>query len=162
MYSAFAQTALTMILKDSYAYNLNRMDNNQETISKLKFIGRLKKGDKINTRHLYIQPDSLGTTLSRTFIHQDNRENAVNFCQDTVRKSFELVALFEKSQENGDKLLVHNLLTDLQQSMEGLANLKFTYTSDTMVCCKIDTLLENINVKLENYSKNTFRTLETT
>ena len=42
------------MLKDSSIYNVNRMDSNQEIISRLKFIGRLKKGEKVNTRHMYV------------------------------------------------------------------------------------------------------------
>jgi len=69
------------MLKDLSAYKVNRMDSNQEIISRLKFIGRIKKGEKINTRHMYVQPDGLGTSFSRTFVYQDNRGNALNFVQ---------------------------------------------------------------------------------
>lgn len=138
-------------LKDSSSYNVNRMDGNQEIISRLKFIGKLKKGEKINTRHMYVQPDGFSTSLSRTFVYQDNRGNALNFCQETISRAFELLITFERSEKNSDKILFNNLLKDLQESTVGLNNLKFTYISDTKFCCDMDTLLQNIIAKLSIY-----------
>ena len=142
-----------LILKSikDYDVNINRMDTNQEIISKLKFIGKIKKGEKINTRHMYVQPNGIGTSLSRTFIYQDNRGNALNFCQETISRAFELLITYERSEKTPDKLLTNNLINDLQQSTNGLNNLKFTYITDTKFCCDMDTLLEGITAKLESY-----------
>ena len=127
------------------------MESNQEIISKLKFIGKLKKGEKINTRHMYVQPDGLGTRLSRTFFYQDNRGNALNFCQETITRAFELLITLERSDNNTDKVLFFDLIMDLQQSTTGLNNLKFTYISDTKFCCDMDTLLQVLIARLDIY-----------
>ena len=127
------------------------MDNNQEIISRLKFIGKLKKGEKINTRHMYVQSDGFGTSLSRTFINQDNRGNALNFCQETITRAFELLITFERSDKNAEQVLFGHLIKDLQQSTTGLNNLKFTYISDTKFCCDMYTLLQNISARLDSY-----------
>lgn len=164
MYVQVLQLIFKM-LKDSSIYNVNRMDSNQEIISRLKFIGRLKKGEKVNTRHMYVQPDGFGTTLSRTFVYQDNRGNALNFCQETIGRAFELLITYERSENNSDKVLFGHLIKDLEQAMLGLNNLKFTYVSDTKFCCDMDTLLQNIQAKLNRFkteevydheSKNTY------
>lgn len=151
MYSQIASIAIKTI-KDYSGYNINRMDGNQEIISRLKFIGRLKKGEKINTRHMYVQPDGIGTSLSRTFAYQDNRGNALNFCQETISRSFELLITYERSDTHTEKVLWGKLLEDLQQSTVGLKNLKFTYITDTKFCCDMDTLLENVLAKLDKYT----------
>ena len=116
----------------------NKMDSNQEIISKLKFIGKIKKGEKINTRHMYVQPDGLSTSIIRTFIYQDNRGNVLNFCQETISRAFELLVTYERSEKNTEQVLFGHLLTDLQHATNGLANLKFTYIADTKFCCDID------------------------
>ncbi len=139
-------------LKDSSAYIVKRMDSNQEIISRLKFIGKLKKGEKINTRHMYVQPDGLGTALSRTFMYQDNRGNALNFCQETVSRAFELLITFERSDKNAEQVLFVHLFKDLQQATVGLINLKFTYVTDTKFCCDMDTLLQSITARLDRYA----------
>lgn len=111
----------------------------------------MNKGEKINTRHMYVQPDGFSTSFSRTFIHQDNRGNALNFCQETISRSFELMITFERSEKDSDKFLFNNLVKDLRQATKGLTNLKHTYITDTKFCCDMDTLLEDINSKLANY-----------
>ena len=137
-------------LKDS-GNTANKMDSNQEIISKLKFIGKIKKGEKINTRHMYVQPDGLSTSIIRTFIYQDNRGNVLNFCQETISRAFELLVTYERSEKNTEQVLFGHLLTDLQQATNGLANLKFTYIADTKFCCDMDTLLQIITARLDGY-----------
>ena len=139
-------------IKDYSEYNINRMDGNQEIISRLKFIGKLKKGEKINTCHMYVQQDGITTSLSRTFAYQDNRGNALNFCQETISRSFELLITYERSDSSTEKVLFSRLIEDLQQSTVGLRNLKFTYITDTKFCCDMDTLLENVLAKLYKYT----------
>jgi hypothetical protein len=127
------------------------MDTNQEITSKLKFIGKIKKGEKVNTRHMYVQPSGFGTSIIRTFIYQDNRGNVLNFCQETISRAFELLITYERSEKNSDHVLFSHLLIDLQQATTGLINLKFTYISDTKFCCDMDTMLQVISAKLDEY-----------
>lgn len=153
MYTQIA-SLLVSTLKDSPRHMVkNRMDNNQEIVSKLKFIGKLKKGEKINTRYMYVQPDGFGTMLSRTFFYQDNRGNTLNFCQETINRSFELLITYERSESASDRVLTSHILNDLKQATTGLVNMKTTYVTDTKFCCDMDTLLEYINAKLDKYIK---------
>ena len=55
---------------------INEEDDN---ISKLKFIGKLKKGDKINIKYMVVQQNNLITKLNRTLYNVDNRTNTLNF-----------------------------------------------------------------------------------
>lgn len=143
--------SLLNILKDSSRQYVNRMNSNQEVISKLKFIGKLNKSEKINTRHMYVQPSGIGTSISRTFIYQDNRGNALNFCQDTINRSFELLITYDRSKDPSHAFLKKNLILDLQKATKGLVNLKHTYLDDTKFCCDIDTILQDITAKLQPY-----------
>lgn len=153
MYAQLASLAVSTLKDSSYHIVKSRMDNNQEIISRLKFIGKLKKGEKINTRYMYVQPDGFGTMLSRTFFYQDNRGNTLNFCQETINRSFELLITYERSETPSDKVMATHLLNDLKQSTTGLVNMKTTYVTDTKFCCDMDTLLEYINAKLDRYNK---------
>ena len=137
------------------------MDNTQETISKLKFIGRIKKGDKINTKHMYVQPSGFGTSISRTFFNQDNRGNALSYCQETVNRSFELIISYQRSSSEADKAIFNNIIEDLNNSMGGIANLKTTYITDTKFCCDMDTLLQSISAKINIYNANKITVLST-
>ena len=55
---------------------VRRMNTEQEIVSRLKFIGKVKKGEKINTHHMCVQPEGLITNLKRTFWIHDNRNHA--------------------------------------------------------------------------------------
>tara|TARA_B100001059_G_C17675171_1_gene496623 strand:- start:231 stop:638 length:408 start_codon:yes stop_codon:yes gene_type:complete len=126
------------------------MENKQDVTSKLKFIGKINKGDKINTRHMYVQPDGLGTSFSRTFLYQDNRCNTLNFVNDTISRAFELLAKYERSIVRTDQVHYTLLVTDLRNATLGIANLKSTYKHDTKLCCDLDTILEHIHAQLMN------------
>lgn len=147
-------TGTTMILnmfKDSNIC-INKMDGHQEIISRIKFISRLNKGDKINTKYMYVQPDGIATSLSRTFYRQDNRANAMTFFKDTINRGFELLITLKRSDINADKILLDNMISDLKLSKNGLENMKFSYISDTKFVCDIDTILGDIDSKLADYT----------
>ena len=98
------------------------MDINKETISRLKFIGKIQIGDKVNLRYMYIQPDGLLTQISRSLL-QDNRNKTLSFLQDTINKTFEILKCYERTKKNSDKIMCLNLINDLKNSKNGLNNL---------------------------------------
>jgi hypothetical protein len=63
------------------------MESNRETISRLKFIGKIQIGDKVNLKFMYMQPDGLMTQLSRS-INQDNRTKTLIFLEPNVNRFF--------------------------------------------------------------------------
>ena len=128
------------------------MNNEQEIVSRLKFIGKLKKGEKINTYHMYVEPEGIFTLLKRTFWNNDNRNNTLTFIQDTISRAFDLLRNHSNSDKDSDKILAANLVKDLKGVGSGLINIKITYLNDTKFCCDIDTLSEYINARLCQFS----------
>lgn len=126
------------------------MEVEKETISKLKFIGRIRKNEKINTQHMYIQPCGIITSISRSIIYQDNRTNALNFVCKTIQDSFYLL---NKYYENGYIIPYNRLLDDLSNAKNGLESLKETYITDRKFCCDMDTLIQSIETKLVDIEK---------
>ena len=127
------------------------MNTEQEILSRLKFIGKVKKGEKINTHHMYVQPEGFLTNLKRTFWIHDNRSNTLTFIQDTISRSFELLLTYERSEKDTEKLLAEKIVKDLRMASIGLQNFKNTYFVDTKFCCDIDTIIEHIAAKLNQY-----------
>jgi len=130
------------------------MDNYQEVISRLKFLCKINRGEKINTKQLFVVQDSFITTLTRTFWNQDNRINTIHFIQEIINKSFELLNVYSKSNKNDEKQLAKHLIYDLQKVIKGLLNLQYTYMFDTKFVCDIDTIIENIKARLILYDSN--------
>lgn len=152
MYSQIFKLGLNFV-KEKNLYKINRMDSYQEIISRLKFIGMIKKGEKINTKQMYVQQEGIATTISRTFWAQDNRINTINFIHETIKFSFELLNNYSRSENGPEQELAKHLVNDLRQVNHGLENLKHTYILDTKFCCDIDTLIEDIKAKLVNYNE---------
>lgn len=124
------------------------MNTNDDIIPKLKFISRLNKGDKINVKNLYIQPNNFINKISRSFIHIDDRTNTLIFVNNTIKKGFELFLQHIDSANPFDNILCQNILYDLKNAINGLLNLKETYGEDIMFVCKIDSLIEEIEARL--------------
>ena len=124
------------------------MESNKETISRLKFIGKIQIGDKVNLKSMYIQPDGLVTQLLRS-INQDNRSKTLIFLQDTISKTFEILKCYESSAKHSELIMCANLTLDLKNSKLGINNLKETYTQDIKFVCDLDTLLQTIDAKLD-------------
>ncbi len=140
------------MLKESFGHF--EMDGNiTDTISKLKFIGLIQKGEKINVRSMYVQPaNTIMTRISRTFITTDNRNNTYNFIEGVINRSFEIItiSLTKDPIKSIDKRLVKNLLHDLSKSITGIKNLRDTYAYDSMFCCRLDTMVESIESRLSD------------
>ena len=128
------------------------MNSSQETISRLKFIGKLQKGEKINTHAMIIQPDTWYASFSRTFLCRDNRSNTLKLVREVVDNSFKLLFSYRESENEPEKILYGLLITDLTNATIGLGNLKSTYILDTKFCCDIETIISEITARLSNYT----------
>lgn len=119
-------------------------------IAKLKFIGTIQTGDKINVKLMTIQNDCFLTKLNRTIFNIDDRGNTLIFITSIINKSFELLTSLEK--EKGDNFfrmaLYTNLISDIKKSIEGIKNLEETYDSDKLFCCKLEVLREEISARI--------------
>ena len=139
--------------KESYPLQSKEMENNEDTISKLKFLGRIQKGDKINVKHMFVQPEGLATRISRSFFNLDTRGNMLNFVKNTIVQSFQIIYSYLSTGTLSHKSICYNIIEDIINSKNGIKNLKITYCSDIMLCCQLDTLLQDIDARLDELSE---------
>ena len=123
---------------------------NDELVPRLKFIAKLNKGDKINVKNMYIQQNNLIDKLSRTLFHVDDRSNTLLFVAETMRLALDMLSTYLLSHEPYFAAQARNLATDLRAAKKGLLNLKETYADDVMFTCKIDTLIEECEARLDD------------
>ena len=69
-------------------------DNQQETIAKLKFLGRVNKGEKINVKEMTLQTESYITSMSRSVWFVDNRNNTLSFINTSFFKYIFIFTLY--------------------------------------------------------------------
>lgn len=121
------------------------MENHEEVISRLKFIGHIQKDEKINVRHVNRQPNTFSTKIYRSVIYPDNRMNSLKFIKDVITRSLEII---EHHLHRQNILMCKSIIADLIKARQGMLNLKYTYNDDTKFCCDMDVLIENIGSKL--------------
>ena len=138
------------VFKGSFFFNKidHIMESDKEVISRLKFIGKIQKGEKINVKYMYVQPEGFITKISRTLINQCNRHSCLIFIKNTISRSFELVSSYKSSNKECDHIMRINIIKDLKCSKQGILNLKETYKEDLKISCDFDTLIEDIDSKL--------------
>lgn len=134
-------------------------NNYKDTITRLKFIGKIQAGEKINTKHyLAIVNNDWLTSLLRTFYNFESRNNTVLFVNETVTSAFQLLEQMKMSLktfsqaeiESIDSInIMTNMYKDLSNSIEGIKNLKKTYRDDKIVVCQLETIVENIELFLQ-------------
>ena len=127
-------------------------DNNHDTITRLKFLSRIRKG-KINVQNNMLQPDTWITSFSRSLLNADNRQNTLTYVQNSISSGFQLFGLYIKSEKLSEKKLAEQIIKDIANAKNGINNLKHTYTDDTMFCCSIETYLQTIDAKLTEYQE---------
>ena len=121
-----------------------------EIIPRIKFIGKIQTGEKINVKYMNIQQDNFLTKISRSFIHTDTRANTLTFINNTIKRGFEIINQHLGIEKQYDKSLCLNLMNDLRQCKSGMVNIKETYVEDLMFCCKMDALIEETDARLND------------
>lgn len=119
---------------------------NDDIISKLKFIGSVKRGEKISVKNLYIQRNNIFTQIHRTFFGREDRESTLNFITTILESSYNLYL-----REN-DTVLKTLIFDDMKKARDGIINLTQTYAVDNMYVCRLLSTLQKLDIFLSRYS----------
>jgi hypothetical protein len=121
-----------------------------DIIPRIKFIGKIQKGEKMNVKHMQVHPDSIITKIIRSFVHTDTRANTFTFINTSIKKGFDILAMHLDNDRQFDRTLCQNLIADLHQCKAGMQNVKDTYIEDLMFCCKMDALMEETEARIHD------------
>lgn len=130
-----------------------KLEENNEIISNLKFIGKIKAGEQINIDSLSICSRNVFSSIYRS-IHGESRDRTFHYFSLIIKRAFEKIQAYISSERISDNMLCFQLINNLYFSMEGLKNLKETYKEDRGFVCDLETLIENIDSKLEEIKMN--------
>ncbi len=126
------------------------MESDSEIISQLKFIGRIGKGEKVNVRQQTVQPQGIRTSFVRTVWDQDTRWNLLNFITKILKRSFGLIQVKLATNKVSGRAYCAQVIQDIYTAKEeGIPNVKITYADDVKYCCDIETLIQDMDSKLE-------------
>jgi hypothetical protein len=125
-----------------------KLEENNEIISNLKFIGKIKAGEQINIDSLSICSRNIFSGIYRS-LHGESRDRTFHYFSLIIKRAFEKIQAYISSERLSDKMLSAQLINNLCLSVDGLNNLKETYNEDRSFICDLETLIENIQSRLE-------------
>lgn len=125
-----------------------------EIASRLKFIGRIQKGDKVDVGHMCIQTDTWYNNIWRTVWGTESRNATRELIDKTIKLGFAIISQYNMSQDPFKESAIACMCKDLAAACDGMANLKETYHRDVMFCCQIDTLIQDITIRLQQLGFN--------
>lgn len=126
----------------------NNNDSRRQVLTRLKFIGRLQPHDKIDSRTLRVESNSIITPFKRLFVTGDSRETTLNFFSSTIDRSFEIIAGHINSKNVSERIFCANVIQDLIASVKGLRATQGTYEDDNYTVCEIDVLIQTVQAKI--------------
>lgn len=125
--------------------------SHEDIMAALKFIGKVKKNEKISTSSMTVQDnDSFYTSIIRTFTTQ-NRVKTIVFVQNVIDRAFEIACMYTRDQDQQKNTTGWFIIDDINKSRSGLYNILNTYRDDRMFVCKMESLLQKIEVKLKSF-----------
>lgn len=142
--------------------NNENIENNEKLIEltlddvfiNLTLISKIEVGNKLFQNGKYINIDnSYFAFLSRWF-YGNNRKKSIDFITYVLDKAFEYCSTLVNSNDPESAQQSLRLNGDLKNSINGLTNLKLTYSYDKLVQAEIDVMIDNIRSKLDLYFKN--------
>ena len=155
MNSFFSAFALALTANHRSHGSICSADDN-EMISRLKFIGRINKEEKIDSAHVCVQPNNMVTSVSRTFFGSESKETTYSFIRITIDRAFSILDNYNKKEKNPasfpeyNNMMKQNLIQDLRNAVGGLENIKSTYRDYIKFCCDLDTIIQEIRGRTEN------------
>ena len=127
----------------------------EEIFVNINLISKIEVNDKLIINNKFINIDTTNIKPLTRWLYGNDRKSTLFFLNLIINKSFEYCdnILSEEDNNNNTKLLFR-LTTEIKNSINGLLNLKQTYTCDKLVQAEIDVIVENIRTKIDYNTNN--------
>jgi hypothetical protein len=124
----------------------------EDVLTRLKFICKVKSGEKIDVTHLQLHENNVWTRLWRTLIaRHESRKNTYDFIKTTIADGLSICNMYIQFHKIVSSKLFHNTLCDI---IPALNNLKeTTYSQDKWFVSQIETLIATLETKLSELEK---------
>lgn len=129
--------------------------NVQDVVSKLRFISKIKGGEKIDVNSFTVVDDTNPVSrVYRTLISRDeSREKTLEFIKKTMTDALGMILKFLKSGNDYEIHLSGMILSTLKEARAGIASLGETYKTDRMYTSRVETLIRILDTKIENLER---------
>lgn len=130
-----------------HSHNVSDRDV-QDVLSKLRFISKIRKGEKINISTLSLVEDTWINNFYRTLSFEDSRSKTLEFIKDVSDRALGYVADFILNGDKFKRSVGLMILEDIKNMNNGISGLAATYGSDRMFVSKVEAFQTLLNVKV--------------
>lgn len=129
----------------------------EDVVSKLKFISKLKEGDKICVASMTVVKSDyysrLCRTISNTVTSDEGREKTMYFVRGVIKKAIDLAHYYAQNnyQECAfNKNITELIIRNINNAKKGLDNLSKTYSESTKFTTELETIMETMDIKINS------------
>jgi len=121
-----------------------------DIIFRLKFISKIKFGEKINSKTLAIYDSSLYHKICRSLICRENKWDTYVFLEKTFHESISYLEQNINSDDRYVQARMISILEELELSKAGVLNIIETYKYFSDLTTKIETLIQWLDNKISS------------
>ncbi len=127
-----------------------------DILSKLKFLSKIKVGEKINCRFYFVRDNNsliqrfLRTIRNFSAENSENKTSTLEFINDIINKTINLICLYKTNGNPFSQQISELLIENLKESKNGILNLVKTYEDDRIFVSKLESFIDGFELKLLN------------
>ena len=136
----------------------------QKNLSALRFLSKIKHGEKINAKDLFVRDnDSVIQRLLRTVRNftayisasdiVESKESTLKFIQETVDDSITLIAVYRQDRDDFKQSIADIIVKNLEESKGGVWKLIQTYRDDRRFISDAEAVLLTLDARVKSLKK---------
>lgn len=134
----------------------------ENVITKLKFLSKVKPGEKINVKHLFTRSTNSDDwyqnwyhkflrTITTIISGGESKEETREFVKFIYDEAINLICAYNSElYDEFKKSIIELIVENLNSSKDGINALKETYKDDSRFISQIDTIVETMEVRLKS------------
>ena len=127
----------------------------QDIVSKLKFLSKIKTGEKLDVNTMILYPDNLQTTIYRTLLTKgESRLATFKFMCTLFNDAFELASKYLRKEDPFLREMGNMIMASLQEAKSGIEGFMGTYSNDRLFVSQLETLSKTLDAKLADLQRN--------
>jgi hypothetical protein len=130
-------------------------------ISKLIFISKVKKGEKLNIKNLFVRDNNdilqrFLRTIRNNILWEDSesKQSTINFLSSVTDEALNLVSIYRQNPNNEFNNNIADMIVDnIKKALQGMESIVHTYKDDRLYSSQIETMLNTLNLRLKAYDR---------
>jgi len=133
----------------------------QKNLSALRFLAKIKQGEKINAKDLFVRDnDSVMQRILRTVRNMtayisasdivESKESTLKFIQDTIDDSITLIAVYRQDRDEFKQSIADIIVKNLEASKSGVWDLIKTYKNDRKFISDAEAVLLTLDARVKS------------